>query len=371
MIGLATGTALLRGLHLAAGLSLLGSAGFIAWVLPAASAVPHRLHRRLGLICWVSGVVALLAGAAWFTLQAAAIAGADTVSDVVKALPLVAGYTRYGRVLMARLGLLAVATVLAATLAGGKRRVGCPVPRGPLYGCVLLSGIAMSLQGLIGHAGATAGAIGDGLVLSEALHLLAAGVWIGALPPLWFALRALSPAAAGAVCERFSPIGLGCVLLLGGTGFAQGLQLIGSLPALFGTRYGHIALLKIALFLVALALAALNRLWLTDRVAAAAVDAGRRLRLSVCVEACIGLAIVAAAAFMASAPPAAHTTPVWPFSWQFSPVAVHQDADRSRRPAACGSPTGCARRMADGQRSDRGHRRHSHQPDQATQRSTA
>jgi mono/diheme cytochrome c family protein len=132
------------------------------------------------------------------------------------------------------------------------------------------------------------------------------------------------------VCERFSPIGLGCVLLLAGTGFAQGLQLIGSLPALFGTQYGHIALLKIALFLAALVLAAVNRLWLTDRLAMGATDAGRRLLVSVCSETCIGLTIVAAAAFMASSPPAAHTTPVWPFPWQFSLVTVNEDPELRR-----------------------------------------
>jgi mono/diheme cytochrome c family protein len=117
------------------------------------------------------------------------------------------------------------------------------------------------------------------------------------------------------------------VLVLAGTGLAQGLDLIGSLPALFGTRYGHFALLKIGLFLLALVLAALNRLWLADRLAAGAGSARRHLLLSVGFETLAGLAIVNAAAFMASSPPAAHTEPVWPFSWQFSLVTVHQDAD--------------------------------------------
>jgi mono/diheme cytochrome c family protein/uncharacterized membrane protein len=159
---------------------------------------------------------------------------------------------------------------------------------------------------------------------------MAAGVWLGALLPLWLSLRTLEPVAAAAVCERFSPIGLACVLVLAGTGFTQGMALIGGLPALFGTAYGHVALLKITLFLVALGLAALNRLWLTDRLAAGRADAGRRLLVSVWVETCLGLAIVAAAAFMASCPPAAHTTPVWPFSWQFSLITVNEDADFRR-----------------------------------------
>jgi putative copper export protein/mono/diheme cytochrome c family protein len=319
MITLATMMAVARGLHLAATLSLLGTVGFIAWMLPAAGMVPDRLRRGLGRLWRVSGLVALLAGGAWFILQSAAIADADSLSDLADAIPVVAAHTRYGNTLLLRLGLLAAATLLS--LAGG---------RVLLYPTLLLAVIALGLQGVIGHAGATAGAIGDGLVLSESLHLAAAGIWLGALLPLWLCLRALAPSQAASVCERFTPIGLACVVVLAGSGFAQGLELIGSLPALFGTAYGHFAVLKLTLFLVALVLAALNRLWLTDRLATGVADARRHLLMSVGLEACAGLAIVTAAAFMASSPPAAHTTPVWPFSWQFSLTTVIEDPELRR-----------------------------------------
>ena len=114
MAGAVIATSLMRGLHLAATLSLLGAAGFIAWMLPAASGVPIALRQRLRRLCWISGFIALLTGAAWFVLQSAAIAGADTSPAVLRALPLVAGQTRYGNILMIRLGLLLVATLLAA-----------------------------------------------------------------------------------------------------------------------------------------------------------------------------------------------------------------------------------------------------------------
>jgi putative copper export protein/mono/diheme cytochrome c family protein len=313
--------ALTRGLHLAAMLSLLGSAGFITWTLPAAAEAPERLRRRLNGLLWLSGLVAILAGAAWFTLQSAAIAGADDLSDLGDALPVVAMHTRYGNILLARLGLLAVATGVAVLMP--RRRI-------PLYLILLLTAVAASLQGPIGHAGATEGAIGDGLLVSEALHLIAAGIWLGALLPLGITVLTLPTAQAASVCERFTPIGLGCVLVLAGTGLAQGLELIGGLPALFGTAYGHFALMKIALFVIALVLAALNRLWLTDRLASGARAARRHLLLSISLETLAGLAIVTAAAFMASSPPAAHTEPVWPFSWQFSLITVTEDAEFRR-----------------------------------------
>ena len=110
MMGLATIMALARGLHLAATLSLLGTVGFLLWMLPAA---PAALHRRLIRLWWISGVIALLAGLAWFALQSAAIAGAATLSDLRDALPVVALHTRYGNTMLVRLGLVLAATLLA------------------------------------------------------------------------------------------------------------------------------------------------------------------------------------------------------------------------------------------------------------------
>lgn len=113
MVGLATIMALMRGLHLAATLSLLGTAGFLAWMLPAAGGAPYRLRRRLIHLWWSSRVVALAAGLAWVTLQAAAIVGADDASQLWTALRVVAAHTRCGMMLTVRLAL-----VLAATAAG-------------------------------------------------------------------------------------------------------------------------------------------------------------------------------------------------------------------------------------------------------------
>jgi putative copper export protein/mono/diheme cytochrome c family protein len=295
--------ALLRGLHLAATLSLLGVVGFIAWLLPAAADGRQMLPSLIRL--WrVSGLFALLLLIAWFVLQAAVIAGASDLRQVALALPMVAEHTRYGGAMLARAGLLLLATLLA-----GKSRL-------QIYAAIVLVAVALGLEGLIGHAGAMGGRTGVGIMASEALHLLAAGLWLGALLPLWLSLGRVIPPAGAAICERFSPIGLGCVLVIAGTGLAQGIELIGGLPGLVGTHYGRIALLKIALFVAALALAAINRLRLTDRLSRATVHARSRLRLSVSGEILAGLAIIVAAAFLASSMPATHETPVWPFSWR-------------------------------------------------------
>ncbi|HQT79246.1 MAG: hypothetical protein B7Z80_24450 [Rhodospirillales bacterium 20-64-7] len=286
--------ALLRGLHLTAMLSMLGTQAFLAWLLPAATVRGGGLHSRLIGLWRVSGALALLTGAVWLSVEAAIMAEAHGLAGILNAVGLVAGHTRFGQVVSLRLALLALATLLAGS---GRVR---------LYLALALTAVSAALEGLIGHAGATAGMIGNGLLTSEALHLLAAGLWLGTLPALWLSVRALPAAAAAHVCERFSPIGLGCVLMLAGTGFAQALDLIGSLRALLDTRYGHLAMLKIGLFLAALVLAACNRIWLTDRLADAVPRARRDLLTSVAIETLIGLAIVITAAFLASTVPGAH-----------------------------------------------------------------
>jgi copper resistance protein D len=239
-------------------------------------------------------VAAILAGIGWLILETAAMASVATPSEVVQALPLVALQTHYGKVMLARLGLLLIATVFFR-----------PDSTSRISIILLLTAAALSLQGFIGHAGAMGGERGAALTAFESLHLLAAGLWLGALMPLWLSLGRLPAASAQVVCMRFSPIGLGCVLVIAGTGLAQGLVLIGSPSALVDTDYGRIALVKISLFFVALALAALNRLWLTDRLTQA--NTPRLMQGSVASEAVVGLVIIIAAAFLASSMPPMHS----------------------------------------------------------------
>ncbi len=303
---------LTRGLHLAGMLSFLGTAAFRVLMLPAAASVSPPLRARLGRLAWISLAVALVAGVGWLTFEAGSMADAVTSLDALRALPLVASATRYGQVMMGRLGLLLLAGLALAW----------PNARQPASWAVLaLSGLAAAMQGLLAHAGAAEGA--DTLLVSEALHVPAAGIWFGALLPLWLSIATLAPKDGAAVCERFTPVGLACVLVIAASGVIQALSLVGSVPGLLGTEYGRIVLLKTGLFVVALMLALLNRLWLTDRLAM--LGRARGLRLSVAVEALLGCAIVLAAGWLASGVPALHEQPVWPLSWQFSLETVNED----------------------------------------------
>jgi len=74
------------------------------------------------------------------------------------------------------------------------------------------------------------------------------------------------------------------------------------------TDYGHLLLIKIALFLVMLGLATVNRLWLTPALAATAGqgrsrDAFRQLRRNVAIEISAGVIILSVVAVLGVTPP--------------------------------------------------------------------
>jgi putative copper export protein/mono/diheme cytochrome c family protein len=301
--------ALLRGTHVAALVSLFGTLVFLTLVAPAAVAEATqdapRLRRRLLRVARISAAVALTIGIAWIAVESAVIAGAGNVVMTLHALPVVALRTQYGHWLLVRGVLLLVVLPLLRPWRAGNAVA------------TVVAAIALAVQPILGHAGALGGSIGTTLTISEVLHLLAAGAWLGGLLPLFITIGTLPHNAAATACRSFTPVGLSAVLVLGGTATVQVAEFMGGLPGLFGTGYGHIALVKLGLFVVLLALAAMNRLALTDRLAGTAPDAARRhMRMSVATEAVLGIFVVLTAGFLASHAPGTHEQPAWPFAWR-------------------------------------------------------
>ncbi|MGC1410779.1 MAG: CopD family protein [Acetobacteraceae bacterium] len=293
---------LLRGIHVAATMSLFGSLVFLVAVVGAAATSP-RLQRLLLRLARVSTVAALLAGLACLGCETALVADTNSMAATLRTLPVVALQTQYGQWFLLRCVLLIAVLPLLHI-----RRFGT-------VAAIVPAGLALAVQPLLGHAGAIGGSAGAELIASEVLHLLAAGAWLGGLLPLFLAIRILSPDAAGAASRGFTPIGLASVLLLGGTAVVQVSAFMGGVPGLFGTSYGHVALVKLGLFVVLLALAALNRLVLTDRLAVAS-DARLHMQISVAAEILLGTLVVITAGFLASRTPGTHEQPVWPFPWR-------------------------------------------------------
>ena len=319
--------ALLRGTHVAALVSLFGTLVFLTLVVPSAmtesSAEAPHLRWLLLRLAGISGASALIIGVVWLVVESAVIAGAGGVAMTLHAVPVVALRTQFGRWLLAR----GVVLLVVLPLLG-------PWRAGPAI-AVVLAAFALAVQSILGHAGALGGSIGTTLIVSEILHLLAAGAWLGSLLPLFLTIGTLPHNAAATACRSFTPVGLSAVLVLGGTATVQVTEFMGGLPGLFGTGYGHIALVKLGLFVVLLALAAINRLALTDRLAGTAPDTARRhMRVSVATETVLGTLVVLTAGFLASHAPGTHEQPIWPFAWRPSLSAFYEPALRNEVTAA-------------------------------------
>ena len=278
---------LLRGAHVAALLSAFGTLAFARLMGPRDVVLARRLHR---LALW-SAAAALTLGLAWLAAEAGAIASVDGPARAFAAIPAMLAYFRFGRLLLARLVLLAAAFVLL-----GARR-------GP-RACLVLTAASAGLQPLLAHAGAVFGPRGDVLVVSEALHLLAAGAWAGGLLPLLLSLLVLPERDGAVTLRRFSRLGVVAVLAIVVSGVVQLGMLTQGFRGLIGTPYGSAMALKLTLFAAALVLAALNRSVLMERLEGGRPGEARRLvGLSVGVEAALALAIVLAAGWLASLAP--------------------------------------------------------------------
>ncbi|HEY7578841.1 MAG TPA: CopD family protein [Acetobacteraceae bacterium] len=313
-------SALLRGIHVAALVSLFGTLLFLAVIAPGEAL---RLRSMLRRLARTSAACALSIGVCWLVSESAAIAGADSIRATLAALPVVALQTQYGRWFLLRCALLAVV-------------LGLPYGRRAGLGTALAgAGAALAVQPMLGHAGALGGDVGAELIGSEILHLLAAGAWLGGLLPLFIAVGVLPHEAAATACRGFTPIGLAAVLLLAGTAVVQVMALMGGLPGLLGTEYGHVALVKLALFLALLSLAALNRFVFTEHLAESPLPAARRhMRVSILIEMALGAAVIIVAGFLGSLMPGTHEQPVWPLPWRPSLVALSDPLLRGQLIAA-------------------------------------
>ncbi|HEY7944773.1 MAG TPA: copper homeostasis membrane protein CopD [Casimicrobiaceae bacterium] len=311
-----------RAVHFAATLWLFGELA-LACALTlgagsgAASGAADLLRRRLPAVARWSIGIGIASALAWLAAVAAMMSGMPLAQAIDSAnLGAVLGETLFGRVWIVRL-VLACALLLALwrPVAG---RVGLRMALGAAGAGAYLGALAWT-----GHAAAAEGPWRDAQLVSDVVHLLAAGAWLGALPGLVYLLGAtVQLEAAVRATQRFSTLAIAyvCALILSGIG--NSWFLVGSIPALIGTGYGRLLLAKLALLAAMLALAALNRTVLTPRLAAGSRHALRALRRNALLEMLAGLLVVTIVGFLGITIPAAHQSPVWPFAHTLSWRAV-------------------------------------------------
>ncbi len=274
-------TALGRWLVYVTALGTIGATMFELLVRPPPSLATRTRRLTVRLAAWGFAALALRLGTAGLEL------GGLPISSLASPTPwtIATGTTLGPAIGLAALG-------LAVLAAGG---------RVPALGRLLAVAAIVGSFALTGHAASaaprwlTAPAVG--------LHVLCTAFWLGSLLPLLWSLGLERPRAA-MVIGRFSTLALAAVVLLAGAGTTLAwVQLGGSVEALTTTAYGWRLMGKLALVAALLAVATLNRLWLTPALAQGAWSAARGLRWTLRADIALGLAILAVTASFPMSPP--------------------------------------------------------------------
>ena len=296
-----------RIVQFAAATALFGAPLFLLYGLRA----PDRAALGWPRPALSAAALALAAGtAAGLLAQTAAMAGDPAAAFDPGTLRDAAVGTPFGIAMLVR-GLAAIAALVL-----------CRASRPGSLLWVALSGlgaVALASFAWTGHGAATEGPGALPHLVSDVLHLLAAGVWLGALAALAILLRPRrTPAAAAelqairAALAGFSGIGSAVVAVIVLTGLVNGWFLVGPSRVLdmAHSAYGVLLLAKLGLFIGMLGLAAANRFRLTPALARGLVE-GRpahaiaELRQSLLLETAAGLAILVLVGILGTLAPVA------------------------------------------------------------------
>lgn len=315
-----------RAVHFAATLWLFGelvlACALSAWHGRDGPTGPGAaLRRRLPSAARWSIVIGIASSVAWLAAVAAMMSGLPLLQAIEPStLRMVFVGTLFGKVWTVRLGLALVLLIALWPRSGG-------VGGWRLASSTIVAGVYLAALAWAGHAAAAEGPWRDAHLVSDVVHLITAGAWLGALPPLVYLLGTTQPIEhATWATRRFSAVALACVIALILSGVGNSWFLVGSVPALFGTVYGALLLAKLALLALMLSIAALNRLVLTPRLAAGDRHAARLLRRNALLEIVAGLFVVTVVGVLGITVPAAHQSVLWPFAHTLSWVPAQQSA---------------------------------------------
>ncbi|SFK08866.1 CopD family protein [Methylocapsa palsarum] len=299
-----------RWIHFAAVFVLFGSSFFWFYMgrerlLAGPGGLPKTL-RATTLLLRVAAPVAAISGVAWLAgILANMTSGFSNLADPEN-WRLFFFETQFGPVSVLRLTLLAAAVVV--TLLPWRNRA--------WFSALLHIGALLLIsQAWLGHANEGGeGLYGAAMIIAYAIHALAAGAWVGGLPPLLFACveqRHFGPEDARIwtidVLTRYSWMAIVAVALIVASGIANaGFRVAGSFDKLFDTGYGDVLFTKIGVVALMLALASFNRFIAMPRLRAATLCGMKqinKLRISVAAELLLGILVLLVAAVLGITPP--------------------------------------------------------------------
>lgn len=281
----------------------------------------QRVNGHMSGVAFWSLLLSLVSSAAWLAAEAASMSGLPLQRAIAPdTLGLVLGRTVFGRLWTLRFVLvIAVGLLLLAINRSRDRKHRFRLELGAL----MVAAVYLGSLAWAGHAAAGQGSERWVQIISDVVHLLAAGAWLGALPGLVFLLgSARTTDRTAQAVRRFSIVGLVSVGALILSGFVNSWFLVGSVPALLGTGYGRLLLAKLTLVVFMVSLAAVNRLRLTPRLHGQNPDARLLLRRNAILETVAGLGVVAVVGALGVSVPGAHQPALWPFqhtlSWELA-----------------------------------------------------
>jgi len=273
---------LCRFLHDSAAMLLWGGFAFLAWLVPQALA--EDVAQRLRPLRNVAVALAVLTLLAALPLRAAMLGEGWGDAMDLETLRAVLFETSIG-------GSWQIQAVCALLLLG----VLFVPPRWRRVAIAVASGLLLASLATIGHTALHQGSVRIAHMLNDAVHVLCAGGWLGALIPLLPVLHALDDPAwraeAGCALRNFSRVGHGIVALVLVSGVANTLLVLGRLPTDFASPYQALLAAKIVLVGAMVCLALGNRYVLVPRLSRSG-GAEAALRMGIFAEIALGLVVI-------------------------------------------------------------------------------
>ena len=260
--------------------------------------------------------LSIVLGAALFPFYGLAKSGQDTYQRLTWLRPLLIGGSvvgwisgaiwyalmppdaPFGAIWLFRMALATALFALALSTRASGRRLEAIV----VAAAVLLASIALT-----GNSGSNNGPLAFQHRLSDAVHLVASGVWIGALVVfsrlVTLSVREDRPDELQTVHDalaRFAGVGTAAVAIL----TLSGMINPGFFRSSLDTAYGQLLLAKLGVFGAMLALAGANRFFLTPRLLGTLSGRGKlkiainALRASILVETALGVIVLAMVAWL-------------------------------------------------------------------------
>jgi copper transport protein len=264
-------------------------------------AVADRATQGAWLLALAAAALSLVALFARLWLQSVQLFGAESAFDSELLQGLLTG-TVWGNGWI----LQAVATVaFFIGLMGARSKYGRSVGwMGAAVSALLLAFV----PALSGHAAAEEKATAVAIV-SDWLHVLGAGVWLGTLsalmlaglPAAAFAGEGKASAGFARMVGAFSPVALAGAGVAGATGVVNSLFHITAVSQLWSTSYGTMLLLKLALLAVVAGIGFYN--WRFVLPSLHESESPARLRRTAALELATGLAVVLVTAILVALPP--------------------------------------------------------------------